>query len=137
MIVNLTRKKFLEMVQKIELINWFEINYAVQKKPSRPPPPKNIQLWQYLAMKLSFHIWVSTSLFQTYFGRSFSGISPPKVLGVGTFSKEKGFSWGTNFWRSNLLGDCSSWRRLRGTNDQIMPRGDKFHKMHFTVIWPL
>ena len=42
MIVNLTRKKFLEMVQKIELI-------------------------------------------------------PPKVLGVGTFSKEKGFSWGTNF----------------------------------------
>ena len=50
MIVNLTRKKFLEMVQKIELINRFEINYAVQKK-----------------------------------------------LGVGTFSKEKGFSWGTNF----------------------------------------
>ena len=107
MIVNVTRKKFLEMVQKIELINWFEINYAVQNKPPRPPPPpppKNIQLWQYLAMKLSFHIWVSTSLFQTYFGRSFSGISPPKVLGVGTFSKEKGFSWGTNFWRQIYWG---------------------------------
>ena len=37
MIVNLTRKKILELVQKIELINWFEINYAVQKKPSRLP----------------------------------------------------------------------------------------------------
>ena len=50
MIVNLTRKKFLEMVQKIELINWFEINYAVQKKPSRPPPPE-----KYTVMAISCH----------------------------------------------------------------------------------
>ena len=49
MIVNVTRKKFLEMVQKIELINWFEINYAVQKKPSRPPPEK------YTVMAISCH----------------------------------------------------------------------------------
>ena len=52
MIVNLTRKKFLEMVQKIELINWFEINYAIQKNPPPPPPPPPEK---YTVMAISCH----------------------------------------------------------------------------------
>ena len=49
------------------------------------------------------------------------------------FPKKRLFM-GNKCLTANLLEECSAWRRLRGTNNQIMPRGDKFHKMHFTVI---
>ena len=52
MIVYLTENKLLQQVQNIELINWkwFGIHCAAQRKPLS----KNVQLRQYLAMKLFF-----------------------------------------------------------------------------------
>ena len=76
---------------------------------------------QYLTQKWScMYIWVSTNSFsfQSYLGRPFNG------EGVEPFSKK------------NFVGKKYREIVLRGgTNDQIVLRGKKFHKIYFLVIW--
>ena len=107
------------------------VHYAAYRKL----PFKNVQLWQYLAKKLSFIcIWVSTNsfCFQSYFGKPFHCVSSPLNYEETDFPK-KSFSWGTHF-----VGKlCKGIALYGGTNDQIIPRGKEFHKMHFPVIWTL
>ena len=55
--------------------------------------------------------------------------SPTKECGGGVFSK-KCFSWGKIFVGKMYRGIVLH----RGTNDQIVPTGKEFHKMHFRVI---
>ena len=125
MIVNLTENKLINW-------DWLGIHYVAEKKP----PSENVQLWEYLAKKLSFiYIWVSTISFsfQSYFGRLSHGVSFPPKLWEGDFSPKNAFHGGTNFVGKIYRGIVLFGR----TNDQIIPRGKQFHRMYFPVVWTL
>ena len=93
MIVKLTENRFLQLVQKIELINWdwFGIHYAAQRKL----PYKNVQ---YLAMNLSFLFEFQLVPFAfSFILRDPFMVSPPIRCGEeGLFSKKK-IPWGDKF----------------------------------------
>ena len=124
MTVNLTENRFLQQVQKIELMNWdwLGIHYATQRKP----PSKNVQLWQYLAKKLSFIFEFELVPFD--FSLIWENLSwclfPPKVWGGGTFFKKNPFHVEINF-----VGQVHGRIVLHeGTNDQIYQQGRSFTK---------
>ena len=108
MIINLTENRFLQLVQKIELINWdwFRIHYVAQRKS----PSNNVQSWQYIILRLSFifEFLIVFFCFQFYFGRSFHGFSSLNT-GSEDFSPKKGFSIVRQILGANFLGNCSTF----------------------------
>ena len=86
-------------------------------------------------MKLSFIVefQLVPFAFSLILGDLFMTSPPsPKVWGRGTFFQEKLFMGEQIFFGgANLWGGIVLHGR---TTDQIMPRGEEFHKMHFPVI---
>ena len=133
MIVNLTENRFLQQFQKIKPINWGWLEFIMLLKGNSPS--KNVQLWWYLARKLSliFEFQLVPFAFSLILGEPFMvSPPPPKEWGGGLFSK-KCFSGGKNFMGKIYRGIALHG----GINDQIIPRGKEYHKMYFPVIWAL
>ena len=109
MIVNLTENRFLQQVQKIELINWDwpGIHYAIQRKLVS----KNVQLCNILPRNYLSYIF---DFELVPFALSLILRDPFMLKGGETFSeKKKCFLCGEKLCGENLKGNCST-----GTNDQ-------------------
>ena len=116
MIVNLTENRFMQLIQKTKLVNWdwLGIRYGAQRKPSS----KNVQLWQYLAMELSFmfEFQLVSLAFSPFLGDRFM---VPPTQKYGYLSLKKTFHGG-KIYGGIVLYD--------GTNEE------ESHKMHFPEI---